>query len=50
MAGFFEPCNDTTTKVVTLWAAPRGGVVGPLGGASCLYEGHIYFERNTDAR
>jgi hypothetical protein len=27
-----------------------GGVVGPLrGGARCLYEGHIYFERNMGA-
>jgi hypothetical protein len=22
---------------------PPGGAVGPLGGASCLYEVHIYF-------
>jgi hypothetical protein len=29
---------------------PPGGAVGPLRGASCLYEGLIYFERNMDAR
>jgi hypothetical protein len=30
--------------------APRWGVVGPLGGgASCLYEGHIYLGRNMSA-
>jgi hypothetical protein len=28
---------------------PPGGVVGPLGGGSCLYEGHTYFERNMGA-
>jgi hypothetical protein len=27
-----------------------GGAVGPLGGASCLYEGHICFERNMETR
>jgi hypothetical protein len=26
-----------------------GGAVGPLGGASCLYAEHIYFECNMDA-
>jgi hypothetical protein len=30
--------------------APRGGAVGTLGGESFLCEGHIYFERNVDAR
>jgi hypothetical protein len=29
--------------------APEGGAVGPLGGASCIYEGYIYFERNMGA-
>jgi hypothetical protein len=28
----------------------EGGAVGSLGGASCLYEGLIYFERDVDAR
>jgi hypothetical protein len=27
MAGISEPCNDTTTKVVTLRAAPRGALL-----------------------
>jgi hypothetical protein len=29
---------------------PVGGTVGPLGGRVFLYTGHIYFERNMDAR
>jgi hypothetical protein len=29
---------------------PPGGTVGFLEGASCLYEGHIYFERNMILR
>jgi hypothetical protein len=29
---------------------PRGGAVGPLLGAVCLYEGHIYFGQNMGAR
>jgi hypothetical protein len=30
---------------------PTGSAGGPVGeGASCLYEGHIYFERNMGAR
>jgi hypothetical protein len=28
---------------------PPRGVVGLLGGASCLYEEHIYFERSMGA-
>jgi hypothetical protein len=33
--------------------APGGALLVLCGGgqgASCLYEGHIYFERNIDAR
>jgi hypothetical protein len=26
-----------------------GGAVRPRGGTSCLYERHIYFDRNTGA-
>jgi hypothetical protein len=26
---------------------PGGGAVGPLEGARVVYEGHIYFGRNT---
>jgi hypothetical protein len=34
-----------------MWGASREGAVGPLGGgASGLYEGSIYFERNVSAR
>jgi hypothetical protein len=29
---------------------PRGALLVFGGGASCLYKGHIYFERNMDAR
>jgi hypothetical protein len=29
---------------------PGGGAVSSLWGGSCLYEGHIYFERNMGAR
>jgi hypothetical protein len=29
-----------------LGVRPSGDFVGPLRGAGCLYEGHIYFERN----
>jgi hypothetical protein len=43
--------SPTRAQVLKLWGAPPGGAVGPWeGGASCLYEGHIYFERNMDAR
>jgi hypothetical protein len=35
-----------STEVHKLWGAPSGGAVGPLEGSSCLYEAHIYFERN----
>jgi hypothetical protein len=31
-------------------AFPPRGADGPLGVASCLYEGHIYFERNIGER
>jgi hypothetical protein len=38
--------EDTVPEVSKLWGvAPPGG-----GGASCLYEEHIYFERNMGAR
>jgi hypothetical protein len=42
------------SEVPKLWGAPPppvgGGDVGLLGGASYLYEWHIYFERNMGAR
>jgi hypothetical protein len=36
-------------EVTKLWGAPPRGALGRLGRASCLYEGHIYSERNKDA-
>jgi hypothetical protein len=31
-------------------ALKLGSTVGPRGGARCLYDGHIYFERNMGGR
>jgi hypothetical protein len=43
-----------SVEVTKLWGAPPGGggqCWSPGGGgASCVYEGHIYFERNMGAR
>jgi hypothetical protein len=38
--------KSSKTEVIKLWGRPPGeDDVGTRGG-SCLYEGHIYFERN----
>jgi hypothetical protein len=39
-------------EVPKLWGTPPGGAVGPWGAGSsnCLYEGHVYFERNMGPR
>jgi hypothetical protein len=40
----------STSEVPKLCPPLPSSAVSPRGGTSCLYEGHIYFERNMGAR
>jgi hypothetical protein len=44
--------HRSISEVLKLWGAPtgRGRCWSSVAGGSCLYEGHICFERNMGAR